>query len=120
MCALKRGRGLENHSIGSDAEILRTESGDHRGASAGPWGAGGVVFPSFISLIPLDTHTHARAHAHTYALQHGPSGKQRRTATSARTLADGQIVPRPVVTTERNQVVQVGVTELEAFVTGDD
>lgn len=91
-----------------------------------PWGfgwtvgGGGVVFPSFISLIPLDTHTHARAHAHTHALQHGPSGKQRRTATSARTLADGQIVPRPVVTTERNQVVQVGVTELESFVTGDD
>lgn len=39
---------------------------------------------------------------------------------SAPTLTQGQVVPGPVIATQRNHVVQVGVTDLEPFVTGDD
>lgn len=35
-------------------------------------------------------------------------------------LTDGQIVPRSVIATQRNQVVQVGVTDLESLLTRDD
>ena len=43
-----------------------------------------------------------------------------RDTCSAPTLTEGQIVPSPIIATQRNHVVEVGVTDLEPFVTGDD
>lgn len=38
----------------------------------------------------------------------------------APTLTERQVVPRPVITAQRNHVVQIRVADLESLVTGDD